>query len=295
MKRNFTYKITEKDTGIMVWQFLQARGYSRHILTHLKRTENGITVNGRRVFTTHRLLEGEVLCIMLEDMDNPESVQPVKLPLRIVYEDEDILVLNKPADMPVHPSLGNRENTLANAVAWYYKERGVTFTYRCINRLDRDTTGLLVLAKHMLSAAILSSMMKQRQIRRTYWALAEGQTPLEDTISLPIGRKPDSIIERHIDIAHGEPAVTHFRTIRQFSGHSLVELKLETGRTHQIRVHMAAIGHPLLGDFLYNPNHTSGLMKRQALHSVKLEFPHPITGENLSFKAPLPTDMSLLV
>ena len=161
----------------------------------------------------------------------------MQLPLDILYEDEDILVLNKPADMPVHPSAGNYENTLANGVAWYYKQQGENFVYRCINRLDRDTTGVLVLAKNPLSGALLSAQMKQRQIRRTYLALTDGIPPEKGTVSAPIARMDDSVITREVNWEHGETAVTHYERLAVSNGYSLVELHLDTGRTHQIRVH----------------------------------------------------------
>ena len=210
------------------------------------------------------------------------------LPLDILYEDEDILVLNKPADMPVHPSAGNYENTLANSVAWYYKQQGKAFVYRCINRLDRDTTGVLVLAKNPLSGALLSAQMKQRQIRRTYLALTDGIPPERGTISAPVARMDASVITREVDFERGEAAVTHYERLAVSNGYALVELHLDTGRTHQIRVHMKYIGCPLPGDFLYHP--VFDRIGRQALHSFQLEFAHPITGEPMCFLAPVPED-----
>ena len=195
--------------------------------------------------------------------------------------------------MPVHPSLGNYENTLANGVAWYFERQGIPFVFRCINRLDRDTTGLLILAKNMLSGAVLSDQMKNRNIKRTYLALVSG-VPKESagTIDQPIARVPGSVLERHVS-SDGETAVTHYKVIRTFSDSSLVEFHLETGRTHQIRVHMKYLGHPLLGDFLYNPEDTR--CSRQMLHSVSLAFIHPVTGEALRFDAPLPDDMAAFI
>lgn len=294
MQQTFTYTITDTDAGKTIKEFLGARGYSRHLLVLLKRRENGITVNGQWAYVTCQLIKGDILRILLPEEEAPSDIPATPLPLSIVYEDADILVVNKAAGMPVHPSIGNYENTLANAVAYYYRSKGEPFTFRCINRLDRDTTGLLILAKHLLSASILSAAMKQREIHRTYLALVYGETDPDGTISLPIGRKADSIIERQVDREHGETAVTHFETLTQFEDYSLVKLVLETGRTHQIRVHMSALGHPLLGDSLYHPQEDFQLISRQALHSEKLEFAHPITGEMLRFTASLPNDMAKL-
>ena len=162
--------------------------------------------------------------------------------------------------------------------------------FHCVNRLDRDTSGLLIAALHPLSASLLSGNMAKRKISRTYRALAEGQTDAFGTIRAPIGRKPGSIIQRQIDPEHGAPAVTHYRTLAWGEGFSYIELHLETGRTHQIRVHMASIGHPLLGDSLYHPD-SAFPMARQALHSFALEFTHPITEKAMRFTAPLPLDM----
>ena len=199
------------------------------------------------------------------------SIIPVPLHLDILYEDEDILVLNKPADMPVHPSAGNYENTLANGVAWYYQQQGEAFVYRCINRLDRDTTGVLVLAKNPLSGALLSAQMKQRQIRRTYLALTDGIPPERGTISAPVARMDASVITREVNFERGETAVTHYERLAVSNGYALVELHLDTGRTHQIRVHMKYIAVHCLGIFWYHPVLTG--FGRQALHSSSWNLP----------------------
>ena len=209
---------------------------------------------------------------------------------RFKLEDEDILVLNKPADMPVHPSIGNYTNTLANAAAFYFQQKNELCPFRCINRLDRDTSGSLILAKNALSAAILSAQMRNREIRRTYLAVVCGVTPPSGTVSAPIGRVSDSVIQRQVDPEHGESAVTHYERLAVRNDHSLLEIHLETGRTHQIRVHMGYIGHPLPADYLYHPVYDH--FKRQPLHSFRLNFRHPLTGKNLCFTAPVPKDMA---
>ena len=210
------------------------------------------------------------------------------------------MVINKPAGMPIHPSMGNYDNTVANALAWYFQEQGVPFVFRCINRLDRDTSGLTLIAKHYISAGILSAMVAAKStdnphnsappIRREYLALVRGSVrPPQGTVSAPLSRKPGSVIERVVDFEHGEHAVTHYKVIDEKKGHSLLSLELETGRTHQIRIHMKYLGFPLIGDYLYNPD--MEFMTRQALHSHRLCFTHPITGERMEFTAPLPDDM----
>lgn len=289
MKRVFLYEIEEKYNEQTVSLFLKEHGFSSNIITHLKRTEQGILLNGAWAYTRDLLHFGDVLEIRLIENESSENIVPSNLPLCIVYEDEDILIVNKSANMPIHPSQGNYDNTLANALAYYFQERGEAFTYRCINRLDRDTTGLLIIAKHMYSASLLSNMVQNREIHREYLAIATGEVPPEGTIIAPIARVKGSTIEREVNEESGEYACTHYRTLTTKNGHSLVSLKLETGRTHQIRVHMKHIGHPLPGDFLYNPDYS--IIKRQALHSYKLSFHHPISGKFMEFIAELPDDM----
>ena len=199
--------------------------------------------------------------------------------------------------MPIHPSLNNYYNSLANGLAWYFEQQNKPFIFRCVNRLDRDTSGLTIIAKHMLSAGILSAMVSRREIHREYLAVVHGRiTPEKGTIDAPICRLGDSIIERHVDFEKGERAVTHYCLKEYKNGHSLLSIHLETGRTHQIRVHMKYIGFPLVGDSLYNPSDiTPACITRQALHSHRLQFRHPITGEEMEFVQELPEDMYLLI
>ena len=293
MKRTFHYTISTEYNGQTLLSFLKQKSYSSQIITHLKRTENGILLNGEWGRVRDILQAGDELTIQLTEEDSSDNIMPVKLPLDIVYEDEDILVVNKAANTPIHPSQGNYDNTLANAVAYYYQQKNETFTYRCINRLDRDTTGLLIIAKHMYSASLLSEMVANHEIHREYLAIATGEVPETGTIIAPIGRVDGSTIERHVDEMQGDYACTHYKSLAYNNGFSLVSLKLETGRTHQIRVHMKHIGHPLPGDFLYNADYS--VIKRQALHSHRLVFKHPITGESLEFVADLPMDMKKII
>lgn len=293
MKRILTYEISSEYEGAALLSFLKAKQYSSQIITHLKRTENGILLNGEWGRVRDILHEDDILTITLLESESSENIVPTPLPLDIVYEDEDLMVINKAADTPIHPSQGNYSNTLANAVAYYYLQKNEPFTYRCINRLDRDTTGLLILAKHMYSASLLSNMVKNREIHREYLAIATGQVSEQGIIEAPIGRAPGSTIERQIDEDNGDYACTHYKRLAYKNGYSLVSLKLDTGRTHQIRVHMKYIGHPLPGDFLYNPDYS--VINRQALHSYKLRFLHPITGEQMEFTAELPEDMRNII
>lgn len=290
MERIFEYQITAAEEGRKIGDFLREKGYSRHLLRQLKETEDGLLRNAQPTFTTVALKAGDRIRVrLLEKAEGSEAIMPAPLPFEIVYEDEDLLVVNKPADMPIHPSFQNHGNTLADALTWHYQQHGEDFVYRCINRLDRDTTGLLIVAKHLLSASMLSDMVGKREIHREYLAIVKGIPPENGTISAPIGRKKGSAILREVNFETGEPAVTHFARLEIRNGLSLVSLKLETGRTHQIRVHMGYIGCPLIGDYLYYPE--CSRISRQALHSHRLSFLHPITGKALSFTAPLPEDM----
>ena len=289
MDRIFHYQITENEQNTTVLDFLRKKGFSRHILSSMKADKEALTRNGQRIGGREHLLAGDHFRVRLLETIDSDGIVPVSMPLSILYEDEDILVKNNPADMPVHPSIGNYTNTLANGVTAYLDAKGEHSPFRCINRLDRDTSGALILAKNAFSAAVLSTQMRNRQIRRTYLAVVEGITPPNGTISAPISRVDDSVIERHVDFLHGEPAVTHYERLETKNEHSLLEIHLETGRTHQIRVHMGYIGHPLPADYLYHPEYDC--FKRQPLHSLQLKFRHPVTDKSMCLLAPVPEDM----
>ena len=288
MDRIVNYQIEDKDAGTEILSFLRSRGFSRHILTGMKADKHAILLNSQRGYGHSLLKTGDQLQVRILETESSSKIIPIQMEFSILYEDEDILVINKPANMPIHPSLGNYENTLANGVAFYYAQKGESFVYRCVNRLDRDTTGALILAKNALSAAILSRQMRNRQIRRTYLALVEGIPPERGTVSAPIARVEGSTIEREVNYESSESAVTHFERLAVGNGCSLVELHLETGRTHQIRVHMKHLGYPLPGDYLYHPVYDR--IRRQPLHSYQLSFTHPLTGDRMLFTAPVPDD-----
>ncbi|MBR1691430.1 MAG: RluA family pseudouridine synthase [Lachnospiraceae bacterium] len=297
MERILTYHISSEHTGKTILEYLRQMGYSHQNVTALKKMPESILLGGVWEYVSHPLKAGDELTIHIQETGENDKILPIDQPLPIVYEDEDLLIVDKPADMPTHPSMHHYDNTLANAVAYYYSKQGIPFVFRCINRLDRDTTGLTVIAKHMLSAGILSGMAAKREIHREYLALVHedrlGVLPSHGVVDAPIARTGDSIILRCVDFERGERAVTHYEVMQRKDGYALVSLVLETGRTHQIRVHMKYLGHPLLGDSLYGgPLDQIG---RQALHSHKLAFCHPITKKPLSFTAGLPSDMQRLV
>ena len=253
--RSITYKIGPESASQKVSSFLKAKGYSTQNSINLKKDPRSIWVNGVCVFQNTILQAGDELKVQIREQENSDGIVSVELPLDIVYEDEDLLVINKPAGMPIHPSQNNYRNSLANALAWYYQEQGKAFVFRCTNRLDRDTSGLTVVSKHMLSGNVLSSMAAGRMLHREYLAICRGHiTPSAGTIHAPLSRKPGSIIERTVDWEQGETAITHYCVVDEKNGHSLVSLRLETGRTHQIRIHMKHLAYPLIGDYLYNPD-----------------------------------------
>jgi 23S rRNA pseudouridine1911/1915/1917 synthase len=325
MERIITYKIGREDEGDSVHAYLRRQGYSHHILASMKPDPDAILLNGAHVFMRHALSSGDVLRVRFWDDASSGTLIPAPVPFSICYEDEDLLVINKPANEAIHPAVSHPADTLGNGIAYYFAKKQIPFVFRCINRLDRDTTGLLIVAKNLLAASVLEQALQRREIHRTYLAVAEGLLEDSGTVNLPIARVDGSLILRKVDTERGARAVTHYTTLQkttglaysdgtQLDGCSVLQLRLETGRTHQIRVHMAHIGHPLIGDPLYNPHclrrdavlPLPGIspappddnplsITRQALHSQKLDFVHPITQEAMHFEAPLPDDLQRLV
>ncbi|SDH90208.1 23S rRNA pseudouridine1911/1915/1917 synthase [Pseudobutyrivibrio sp. 49] len=293
MNRTLTYTISTEYDGFQIDKFLKANGYSSANITAIKKMPNNVVIDSEWVHMNRKLHTGEILIVNITEEDSSEKIPPVEMPLDIVYEDEDIIVINKPAGLSIHPSLNHYEDSLANGLAYYYEQQGKPFIFRCANRLDKNTSGLTVISKHLVSANILSTMVKNREFHREYYAIVRGTLDeQEGTIDAPIGRVSDSIITRQVDFENGERAVTHYKVMDEKNGHSLISIHLETGRTHQIRVHFKYLGHPLIGDHLYNPDFE--YMERQALHSHKIAFTHPITKKVMEFVAPLPDDMSAI-
>lgn len=293
MNRQLTYMVLTENENMTILDFLKAKGISSHLITHLKKTANGITLNGKWAYVTERLRRNDLVCISIVEEEPSQNIVPVNVPVDIAYEDEDIIVVDKPSNMPIHPSVNNFDNTLANALAYYYKNVDSPFVFRCINRLDRDTTGLVLVAKNMLSSCILSNMVRNKDINREYMAIVQGDIDDSGTIDAPIKRKENSVIERTVSFEDGVSAITHYKKILYKNGFSLVKIKLETGRTHQIRVHMKYINHPLPGDYLYNQDFKA--IKRQALHSYSLSFNHPVTKEPLILCSDIPSDMKAVI
>ena len=294
MNRQLIYEISHEFNNYTIDTFLKAQGYSSANITAIKKMPNNVVIDGQWVHMNRKLVAGETLTVNIIEEASSERIPPVKIPLDIVYEDEDIIVINKPAGLSIHPSLNHYEDSLANGLAYYYEAQGKPFIFRCANRLDKNTSGLTVVAKHLVSGNILSTMVRNRHFYREYYAIVRGHLDeAEGTIDAPIGRMDNSIITRQVDFENGDNAITHYKVIEEKNGHSLVSIHLETGRTHQIRVHFKYIGHPLIGDHLYNPD--MEWINRQALHSHKVCFTHPITKKAMEFVAPLPNDMQLVL
>ena len=293
MERILSVKIENQDSGRSIAKLLRNQlGLSRTMLSALKRRDKGIMLNNLRAYSNAILKEGDLLTLQLEEeFERSENISPTKGELNIVYEDEDVLIINKQPNLPVHPSKGHESDTLANIVIWYYQNKGENFKYRCVNRLDSGTSGLMAIAKNAHAHARLMLQLKNGELLREYLAVACGSVENDEgTIDLPIGRKPNlATIKREVR-EDGNNAVTHYRVLARTKKFTLLRLQLETGRTHQIRVHMAHIGHPLVGDFLYG-NEDKELITRHALHSTSITLLQPVTGKTLSFTAPMPEDM----
>ena len=294
MSRRLELAVTPELAGIKVDTLLKKHlGLSGTVVRRVKWLEDGILVDGLRVNTRFCPGAGQVLSVRLSDPARNSGIVPAPGPLEIVYEDVDLIVLNKAPGVSVHPGPGHFDDTLGNFLVYYYESSGQEADFHPVHRLDRGTSGLLVAAKHPHAQEVLKKQLHTEHFRRVYLAVCEGI--LEDwtgVIDAPLGPKPGSLMEQMVR-PDGKPARTRYGVLRRWGDRSLVELELETGRTHQIRVHMAHIGHPLTGDFLYGTE-DKALIGRPALHSGYLSFLHPITKEKLQFSTPLPQDMARL-
>jgi len=286
--------ITGSEDGSTVRHILKAKlHFSSHAISRLTRAENGIQVNGQHARTVDIVHAGDALTVETGDHRPPRvEVTPGNWPLPVVWEDGHLLVVDKPAGMTAHASNFLPDTpTVAGALAW---ERGTDFLFHPVNRLDKGTTGLMVIAKSGYVHDLLRRSLHSERFQREYRAVCIGcPQPERGTIDGPIGRKPDSVVARCVR-PDGAPAVSHYEVLAEKNGMSLVRLLPETGRTHQLRVHMASIGCPLAGDWLYGTEDLN-LIARPALHSCALTMTHPVTGEVLRLTAPVPEDMVRLV
>ena len=272
----------------------KALGLSGTVIRRIKWLPDGILLDGERVFTSRRVEPGQVLTVRLSDPERRSGVVPAPGPLDIVYEDGDMLVLNKAPGVLVHPGAGHYADTIGNFLLDYYDRTGVEADFHPVHRLDKGTSGLMVAAKHPHAQEVLKNQLHTAEFRRIYLAVCLGG-PAEEagTVDAPIGMAEGSIVAR-AGRPDGLPARTHYRVLERRGDRALVRLELETGRTHQIRVHMAHLGCPLAGDFLYGTEDRD-LIPRPALHSSELTVCQPVTGETLTFTCPLPADMARLM
>lgn len=254
--------------------------------------EHLVTVNGNQVKSNYKVNTGDAVSVSLPDPEVPDIV-PEDIPLDILYEDDDILIVNKPKGMVVHPAPGHYSQTLVNAVMFHCKDNlsGINGVSRpgIVHRIDMDTTGSLIICKNDLAHQSLAKQLKDHSITRKYHAIVHGNLK-EDTgtVNAPIGRHPVSRKKMSTHAPNGRPAVTHYKVLERFGAYTYIECQLETGRTHQIRVHMASIGHPILGDAVYGPVKCPFKLEGQTLHAKILGIKHPSTGEYMEFDAPLP-------
>lgn len=268
-----SFRVEEALDGISVQHFLRRHcEVSGRLLSKLKRTPDGMTVNGQVVRSIDILHTGDVICLTFPQEE--AEIVPCDLPLAVVYEDDALLAVNKPPFQPVHPVHEHRTDTLANAVMYYRQSKGETYTFHAVNRLDKDTSGLVLIAKSGYAHTFLAGHTEKR-----YIALCEGTLTGSGTIDCPIHRQEGSIIRREAGDS-GRESVTHYTALQTAYGHTLLSLRLETGRTHQIRTHLSSIGHPLAGDDLYGGHRT--IFQRQCLHCDELRLVHPISREVLT-------------
>jgi RluA family pseudouridine synthase len=285
------HEVTEEEAGRTVQEILTGPlRVSRRMIQRLTRSD-GIRLNRHATHLQRKVRAGEVVAARVASAEE-SGLEPVEMPLDVVYEDEDLLAVNKAPFLLVHPVAPHHRATLAHGLTHYFLTRGLHARVRPVHRLDRDTSGLMLVAKSAFVQQILDLQIRDREMRREYLALVAGVVEAEEgTVDAPIGRHPRDPALRAVTPAGGEPARTRFRVVERYGGATLVELELETGRTHQIRVHMAYLGHPLLGDVRYGGPAVEGL-GRQALHAGRLSFLHPTTGARVELEVPLPDDMA---
>jgi len=284
---------TEADAGRTVEEVLtQTLGISRRRIQKLTRSR-GVQVNRRAVFLGKRVREGDVVSARATD-DEEVGLEPVPMDLDVVHEDADLLVLNKPPFILVHPTAPHHRSTLSHGIAHHFLRQGLLAKVRPVHRLDRDTSGLLLVAKSPVAHARLDVQLREGTLRRSYLAFVAGRVADDEgVVDAPIGRHKQNPNLRAVRPQAGEPARTRFRVVERFATATAIEAELETGRTHQIRVHLAHLGHPVFGDSAYGGPAMEGL-KRQALHASHLAFHHPSSGEPLAFEAALPADLQAL-
>ncbi len=283
-----TYKVPEKLHGYTVSEIL--RGpllLSNRMINRLTRSR-GIKLNGKATWLKRNVMEGDLLQVALRPREKAD-LEPHAVPFSTIYEDEDLMVVDKPAGIKLYPTLPDEKKTLAHGIVYYWREQGWEGKVRPVHRLDRNTSGLLLIAKSAYAHQLLDRELRQGAIQRNYLAVVEGNMEFnKGTLDTPIGRDPHHPIRR-MAMQKGDPALTHYQVLSQGKGAALLDVRLETGRTHQIRVHLSHLGYPLLGDSLYGGS--THQIQRQALHAYHLSFFHPLLGKRITLIAPLPHDL----
>lgn len=290
---NLSYQIDKDEHYDNVLHVLKEQFLlSDRLITKLKKA-NKIYLNDLQTYTKKSLTVGDTVSVLIDFEEDNSNIVASNIPLNIIYEDDYLLVLNKPANIAIHPSILHFDNSLSNGVKFYFDKLGLKKKIRIVNRLDRNTSGIVIFAKNEYIQECLIKQMKTNEFKKEYLAIAKGILESKSgTLNFPIARKEGSIIERTVS-SDGDSAITHYDVVKEFNNLSLVHIVLETGRTHQIRVHFSHIGHPILGDTLYGS--PSELINRQALHSYKLTFIHPVTKKVVSLEAPLPNDIKNII
>lgn len=288
---DFIHEVTEEETKLEIKDIMRLHfDFSARLRNKVKR-EKLVTLNGEKTDGWIKPNAGDVIKVTLPD--EKSNFQPQPIPIQPVFEDDDILVINKQPGVIVHPTKGHPTGTIANGLMNYMDQTGNPFKIRFVNRLDMDTSGLLVIAKNSYCQNDYTRQMRENSVEKRYIAIVKGIIEEDNgTIDLPIGRPDPNDVRRGV-MENGSPSVTHYKVLNRYDkrGYTLVELLLETGRTHQIRVHMSHIGHPVLGDWLYGGDNVL-LIERQALHAARLTFTHPITKKRMTLEAPVPSDMT---
>ncbi len=284
-----TYIVKKDESGIKLIDVLFRR--FELSIRQLRRAKKSrlVRVNGHKISLNAALREGDVVELVLEDEENIFSPEPIRF--GVLYEDEYLLAADKPPFLVVHPTKGHQSNTLGNAVAYHMAELGDEYKIRFINRLDRDTSGVVLIAKNALAQQRITEQMQKGAVKKQYLALVEGVVEESGEIDMPIGRASDDDVLRVVR-PDGKRAVTKYRRVRVIGDYSLVQVELITGRTHQIRVHFKAIGHPIVGDPLYGGGVSSPYIGRQALHCFSMSFSHPQDGSRICVEAPIPADIA---
>lgn len=289
----YTFTPDDEQKNVRIDKFLseqlpdQSRSYLQKLLK-----EGNVTVNEKPVKANYKVQLSDTVRLELPEPENPD-ILPEDIPLDILYEDEDVLIINKPKGMVVHPSVGHYTHTVVNAVMFHCKDHlsGINGVMRpgIVHRIDMDTTGAIVICKNDMAHQSLADQLKEHSITRKYRALVHGNLKEDEgMVEGPIGRHPTDRKKMAINHKNGKPAVTHYKVLERFGSYTFIECQLETGRTHQIRVHMASIKHPLLGDDVYGPKKSKYTLEGQCLHAKVLGFVHPRTGEYMEFEVPLP-------